>query len=43
MPAGRCGARPEIGLLIDATCSPLPVFDTTVLHAAAVTWMLETE
>ena len=33
----------EIGLLIDATCSPLPVFDTTVLHAAAaVTWMLET-
>ena len=34
----------EIGLLIDATCSPLPVFDTTVLHAAAaVTWMLETE
>ena len=34
----------EIGLLIDATCSPLPVFDTTALHAAAaVTWMLETE
>ena len=34
----------EIGLLIDAACSPLPVFDTTVLHAAAaVTWMLETE
>ena len=34
----------EIGLLIDATCSPLPVFDTTVLHAAAaVDWMLEPE
>ena len=34
----------EIGLLIDVTCSPLPVFDTTALHAAAaVTWMLETE
>ena len=33
----------EIGLLIDAHCSPLPVFDTTVLHAAsAVDWMLET-
>jgi aspartate racemase len=33
----------EIGLLIDATCSPLPVFDTTVLHAAAaVDWILET-
>ncbi len=32
----------EIGLLIDANCSPLPVFDTTVLHAqAAVNWMLE--
>ena len=32
----------EIGLLIDAHCSPLPVFDTTVLHAAtAVDWMLE--
>ncbi len=32
----------EIGLLIDAGCSPLPVFDTTVLHAAAaVDWMLE--
>jgi aspartate racemase len=31
----------EIGLLIDAACSPLPVFDTTVLHAqAAVDWML---
>jgi aspartate racemase len=34
----------EIGLLIDAHCSPLPVFDTTVLHAAAaVDWMLSTE
>ena len=33
----------EIGLLIDAACSPLPVYDTTVLHAAtAVDWMLET-
>ncbi len=33
----------EIGLLIDAGCSPLPCFDTTVLHAAAaVEWMLET-
>ena len=33
----------EIGLLIDATCSPLPVFDTTALHAAAaVNWMLQT-
>ena len=32
----------EIGLLIDEACSPLPVFDTTVLHAqAAVHWMLE--
>ena len=32
----------EIGLLINAGCSPLPVFDTTVLHAAAaVDWMLE--
>ncbi len=31
----------EIGLLIDSACSPLPVFDTTVLHAqAAVNWML---
>jgi aspartate racemase len=31
----------EIGLLVDAACSPLPVFDTTVLHAAAaVDWML---
>ncbi|MDO9092292.1 MAG: amino acid racemase [Rubrivivax sp.] len=31
----------EIGLLIDTTCSPLPVFDTTALHAAAaVSWML---
>lgn len=31
----------EIGLLIDADCSPLPVFDTTALHAqAAVGWML---
>ena len=32
----------EIGLLIDAACSPLPVYDTTALHAAAaVDWMLE--
>ncbi len=32
----------EIGLLIDAGCSPLPVFDTTLLHAeAAVNWILE--
>jgi aspartate racemase len=31
----------EITLLIDAACSPLPVFDTTALHAeAAVNWML---
>jgi 2-aminoadipate transaminase len=31
----------EITLLIDAACSPLPVFDSTVLHAAAaVDWML---
>lgn len=30
----------EIMLLIDAACSPLPVFDTTVLHAgAAVQWL----
>jgi aspartate racemase len=30
----------EIGLLIDSACSPLPVFDTTALHAAAaVDWM----
>ena len=34
----------EIGLLIDAACSPLPVFDTTALHAsAAVDWMLDPE
>ncbi len=33
----------EIGLLIDDACSPLPVFDTTLLHAqAAVNWILET-
>ena len=33
----------EIGLLIDAACSPLPVFDTTELHAAAaLNWMLQT-
>jgi aspartate racemase len=33
----------EIGLLIDTSCSPLPVFDTTELHAqAAVNWILET-
>lgn len=32
----------EIGLMIDAHCSPLPVFDTTVLHAqAAVDWLLD--
>jgi aspartate racemase len=32
----------EIGMRIDARCSPLPVFDTTELHAAAaVQWMLE--
>jgi aspartate racemase len=31
----------EITLLIDAACSPLPVFDTTALHAAAaVDWAL---
>jgi aspartate racemase len=31
----------EISLLIDAACSPLPVFDTAALHAAAaVDWML---
>ena len=31
----------EIGLLVDAGCSPLPVFDSTLLHAAAaVDWML---
>lgn len=31
----------EIGMLIDTNCSPLPVFDTTALHAqAAVQWML---
>jgi len=31
----------EITLLIDAACSPLPVFDTTALHcAAAVDWIL---
>jgi aspartate racemase len=30
----------EITLLIDATCSPLPVFDSTALHAAAAAeWM----
>jgi aspartate racemase len=33
----------EITLLIDASCSPLPVYDTTALHtAAAVAWMLDT-
>ncbi len=33
----------EISLLIDAGCSPLPVFDTAALHAAAaVDWMLDT-
>ncbi|HLL17181.1 MAG TPA: aspartate/glutamate racemase family protein [Rubrivivax sp.] len=32
----------EITLLIDSACSPLPVFDTTALHAsAAVSWLLE--
>ena len=31
----------EITLLVDAACSPLPVFDSTALHAAAaVDWML---
>jgi aspartate racemase len=31
----------EITLLVDAGCSPLPVFDSTALHAtAAVRWML---
>ncbi len=31
----------EIGLLISAECSPLPVFDSTELHAdAAVCWLL---
>ena len=29
-----------ITMLIDGACSPLPVFDTTALHAAAaVRWM----
>lgn len=32
----------EITLLIDSACSPLPVFDSTGLHAAAaVQWMLD--
>jgi aspartate racemase len=32
----------EITLLVDAACSPLPVFDSTALHAAAaVNWMLD--
>jgi aspartate racemase len=32
----------EITLLVDAACSPLPVFDSTALHAAAaVDWMLD--
>ena len=46
--AGQHGAEAvilgctEIGLLIDAASSPLPVFDTTALHAAAaVDWILE--
>lgn len=31
----------EIGLLINEENSPLPVFDTTLMHIdAAVTWML---
>lgn len=31
----------EITLLVDAACSPLPVFDSTALHAAAaVDWLL---
>ena len=31
----------EIGLLVDANDSPVPLFDTTALHAqAAVDWML---
>ena len=34
----------EITLLIDSGCSPLPVFDSTGLHAAAaVQWMLDGE
>ncbi len=34
--------RTEITLLIDEQASPLPVFDTTALHAqAAVDWMLD--
>jgi aspartate racemase len=34
----------ELDLLIDAAASPLPVFDTTALHAAAaVDWMLQEE
>lgn len=34
----------ELGLLIDAAASPLPVFDSTALHAAAaVDWMLQDE
>lgn len=32
----------EITLLVDAGCSPLPVFDSTALHAAAaVDWLLQ--
>ena len=32
----------EITMLVDAACSPLPVFDSTALHAAAaVDWMLD--
>jgi aspartate racemase len=31
----------EITMLIDATVSPLPVFDSTALHAAAAAdWLL---
>ena len=40
--AGGFAAPWLFGLLIDTACSPLPVFDTTVLHAtAAVDWMLD--
>ncbi|WP_326542929.1 aspartate/glutamate racemase family protein [Pseudorhodoferax sp.] len=32
----------EITMLVDAACSPLPVFDSTALHAAAaVDWLLQ--
>jgi len=33
----------EIGLLISQTDSPLPIYDTTLIHAdAAIQWMLDT-